>query len=84
MRKEKNSEKGLASIEDCIDSLIQEFEDCIKKSKERLIKAATGSIDNISTDKKTTKTWKQKWEEKPLYRYFKRQTGAIAQEKTWA
>ena len=41
-----------------------------KKSKERLIKAANNSIGNKYTVRKTTKTRKQKWEEKQLYRHF--------------
>ena len=62
-RKEK--ERGLASIEDCIDSWTQWFENYIKKSKERLIIAAKNSIGNIDKNfKKITKTRKQKWEEK--------------------
>ena len=34
------------------------------------------------SDRKTTKMRKQKWDEKQLYRYFKRQTGEISHEKT--
>ena len=30
-----------------------------------------------------TRTWKQKWKEKQLYGYFKRQTDEIPHEKTW-
>ena len=44
----------------------------------RLITEANNSFDNI----KTIKTRKQKWEEKQLYGYFKRQTSVIAQEMT--
>ena len=32
--------RGPASIEDCVDSSIQGVEECIKKSKERLITAS--------------------------------------------
>ena len=55
-----------------------------KKSKERLITAARNSNSNIWTSKNTTKTRKQKWEEKQLYGYFKRQTAEIAHMKTWS
>ena len=48
--------RGLISIEDCIDSSIQKFEDYIKTDKERLITAASKSIDNKRSDRKTTRT----------------------------
>ena len=41
------------------------------------------NTDNIKTNRKTI-TSKQKWEEKQLYGYFKRQTEEISYEKTWA
>ena len=67
----KEGRRGLASIEDCVDTSTQELEDCIKKDKERLIAATNNSIGNIITNKKITKMKKQKWEEKQLYGYFK-------------
>ena len=67
----KEGGRGLTSSEDCIDSSTQGFEDNIKKSKERLITAANNSISNINTDRITTKTRKQKCEEKQLYGLFK-------------
>ena len=73
----------LASVEDCIDALMQRLEDCIKKGKERLIKVANNSISIISIGRKTTKTKKQKWEEKQLYGYFKQQPDEIARKKIW-
>ena len=56
-----------------------------KKSKERLITAASNSNGNIRTKRETIKTTNKKWEEKQLYGYFKRQTGDIVHEKarTW-
>ena len=59
-------------------ALIQELEDYIKKSKEGLITVASNSTDNIGTNKTTTKTRKQKFEEKQLYSYSKWQTGKIS------
>ena len=55
----------------------------IKKNKERLITAVNNNIDKIRSDRKTTKTGKQKWEEKQMHGCFKRQTGKIALENTW-
>ena len=57
------------------------LEDYIKKPKEILITAASNSTDNIRTNRTTIKTWKQKWEEKQLYGYFKRHTGKISHLK---
>ena len=74
--------KGLTSIEDSIKASIWELEEYIKKSKERLITAANNSTDNIRTNRTTTKTRKQKWEEKQLYGYFKWRTGKTLNEKT--
>ena len=63
------------------DAFIQEFEDYIKKFKERINTETSNSNSNISTDRKAIKTRKQKWDRKQLYRYFKRQTDEIAQKK---
>ena len=79
------SRKGggrLASIEDSVDASIWGLEDNIKKSKERLITATIKNTDNIKINR-TTITRKQKWEEKQLYGYFKRQTNENSHEKTW-
>ena len=60
---------------------MQGLEDNIKKSKERLIAATRNSTDNLI--KERTITRKQKWEEKQLGVYFKRQIEEISQEKSW-
>ena len=78
----KEGRRALASIEDYVDSSIQRLEKYIKKSKELLITAASISNSNIMTNRKTTKPRKQKWEEKQLNRYFKRQTAEIALKNT--
>ena len=62
----KEGRRGLAIIGDCVN--------VSKKVKERLITAANDSSDNISTEIKTAKTTKQKWEEKQMHRNFKQQT----------
>ena len=80
----KEGGRGLVNIEDCVDATIQALEEYTQKSKERLITAARNSNINIWTSKNTTKTRKQKWEEKQLYGYFKRQTAEIAHVKTWS
>ena len=60
------------------------LKDYIKKNKEKLIPTDIASNSSIRTNRKTKKqTIKQKWEEKQLYGYFKRQTNVIAHEKIW-
>ena len=63
--------RGLSSIVNFIDASLHGLEDDIKKSKERLITAANNKCGNISTERKTTKTRKENWEEKQLFEYFK-------------
>ena len=70
--------RGLAGIKDSVDSSFWGFEN-YKKSKERPFKATRQSTDNICINR-TKITRKQKWEEKQLYGYFKRQTYAISLE----
>ena len=79
----KEGGRRYASIQDSVDVSIRELDDYIKKSKERLIKTTSNSTDNIGTNRKTRKTWKEKWEEKQLYGDFKRQIGEISRKKTW-
>ena len=50
----------------------------LEKDKKGLSPLLNCSSYNISTDRKTTKTRKQKLEEKQLYWYFKKQTGDIS------
>ena len=66
----KEGERGLTSIEDNVGVLIQQLEDKIKKSKERLITVASNSSNTIRINRRTTKTKQQKWEEKQSYGYF--------------
>ena len=62
--------RGLTSIEDRVDSSIRAFKDYIKRSKDRLIIAASNSNYNIRTNIPII-IRKQEWEEKQLYEYFK-------------
>ena len=63
----KEGGRGLASIEDSVDALIQQLEDYIQKQDGGLITAIRNDTDN-----RMTITRKQKWEGKQLYGHFKR------------
>ena len=78
----KKGGRGLASIEDSIDTSIQWLEDYIEKHKRGLITAIKNDTDNTIDDRMTT-TRKQKWEEKQLYGHFKRLIDNISHQKTW-
>ena len=56
----RKGERGLTCIEDSMNASIWGFKDYFKKSKEKLITAASNSIDNIRTNWTTIKTRKQK------------------------
>ena len=77
----KEVDRELTSIDDYVDASIQGLDKYIKNNRERSITTAYNSIGNISTSRKTTKTTKQKCEEKQLYGYFKRQNGEFAHDK---
>jgi len=83
MCQEKRGGRGLANIEDCVDTAIRALDEYTNNSKERLIAAAKKSICNTVTNRNTSKNKKQKWEEKQLHGYFKRQTQEISHQKTW-
>ena len=73
----KEGGRGFTSIEDDVDATIQQLEDYIKKCGGRLITATRNNTDNTRINiRKITR--KQKWEEKQLYWYFKRQTSEIS------
>ena len=78
----KEGERGLASIEDIFDALIQRLEDYIEKHKGGLITAIRNDIDN-TMDNRMTITRKQKWEGKQLYGCFKWLINNISHDKTW-
>ena len=73
--------RGLASIEDSVDASIQWLEEYIEKCGGRLVTATRNNTNNTSINR-TNITSKQKWGEKQLYEYFKRQIGQISYEKT--
>ena len=66
----KEGRKGLASIEDSVDALIQQLKDNIQKFDGGLITAIRNSTDN-TMGKRMTITRKQKWEGKQIYGRFK-------------
>ena len=79
-RKERG--RGLGSIEDSVDTSIQQLEDFIEKRGGRLITVTKNNTDNAWING-TKITRKQKWEEKQLYGHFKGQASDNSQEKTW-
>ena len=78
----KEGGKGLASIEDSVDTSIQRLKVYIGKHGRGLITAIRNDTDN-TMDNKMTITTKQKWEGKQLYRRFKRLINTISHQKTW-
>ena len=52
-------------------------------AEKKLTAAASNSNGNIRTNRKPTTSRRQKWEDKQLYGYFKRQTGEIKHDKSW-
>ena len=74
--------RGLASIEDSADASLQRLEGYIEKPEGGLVTAIKNNTDNTVTNRMTI-TKKQKWEEKQLYRRFKRLINDISYEKTW-
>ena len=61
----KEGGRGLASIEDSVDALIQQLEDYIQKHDGGLITTIRNDTDN-AMDNRMTITRKQKWEGKQL------------------
>ena len=62
--------KGLAIIEDNVDTSIQRLEDYIEKCRGRLIRATRNNTNDTGISRMTI-TRKQKCEEKRLYEFFK-------------
>ena len=78
----RERERGLASIEESVDTSIQRLENYIEKHGGRLITATINNTNDLRTSR-TTITRKQKFGEKQLYGRFKRLTSDISHEKTW-
>ena len=74
--------RGLASIKDSIDALIQQLKDYIEKHGEGWITATRNDTDDTKTSRMTI-TRKQKWKEKHLHGHFKWIISNISHEKTW-
>ena len=74
--------RGLTSIENNVDRLIQQLEDNTEKRGGRLITATQKNIDDTRISR-TEITRNQKWEEKQLYGRFKRRWSNISREKMW-
>ena len=79
----KEEGRGLASIEDSIDALIQRLEDYIQKHEGGLITATRNDTDNTMVNRMTI-IRKQKCEGKQLYGRFKRLISNTSRDKTWA
>ena len=78
----KEGGRGVASIEDSVDTWIQRLKDYIEKHERGLITAIRNNTDN-TIDNRMTKTRKQKWEEKQFHGRFKRLINNISHDKTW-
>ena len=78
----KEGGRGVASIEDSVDTSIQQLKDYIQKCGGRLITATRNNTDNMRTNR-TTITRKEKWVEKQLYGHFKQQVSNISHKKIW-
>ena len=77
----KEGGRGLAGIEDSVDTSIQ-LEDNIEKHEGGLMTAIRNNTDD-TIDNRMTKTRKQKWEDKQLPGRFKRLINYISHDKTW-
>ena len=78
----KEGGRGLASIEDSIDTSIHRLENYIQKHEGGLITATRHETENTMNNRMTI-TRKQKWEGKQLYGRFKRLIKNISHDKTW-
>ena len=77
----KEGGKGLACIEDSVDTSIQRLEDYIQKHDGGIITAIRNDTDN-TMDNRMTIIRTQKWEGKQLYGRFKRLINNISHDKT--
>ena len=78
----KEGGRGLASIEDSVDTSIQRLKDYLEKHKRGMITAIRNNTDN-TIDNRMTKTRKQKWEGKQFHGRFKRLINNISLDTTW-
>ena len=73
---------GVAIIEDSVDESIQRLEDYIERHGRRQTDYNHQKQYWRHKDQQNKNNWKTKWEEKQLYRRFKRLTSDISHEKT--
>ena len=78
----KEGGRGLASVEDSVDSSILRLDDYTEKHEGGMITVIKNDTDNTMANRITI-TRKQRWEEKQLYGRFKRLINDISHEKTW-
>ena len=78
----KEGGRGIASIEDSVDTSMQQLEDYTEKHERGLIMAIRNNTGN-TMDNRIIITRKQNWEEKQLYGRFKRLINNISHDKTW-
>ena len=80
----KEGGRGLASIEDSVDTSIKRLEGYIEKHERGLITATRNDTDNPKTNRMTiTRIKMRRIREKKLYVCFKRRISYISHEKTW-
>ena len=72
--------RGLTNIKDSDEASIKHLQDNIKKSKERLITDTRNNTSNKIINRKKNNFKKKKWEEKQLYRHFKRRTNLTLED----
>ena len=85
----KEGERGLMSIEDCVELAIRGLVVYVHGSEERLIQAARGyKIDVLEAASVLKRSKKEKrledWEDKALHGQYSRQTKELRSDQCWA
>ena len=85
----KKGERGLISIEDCVELAIRGLEMYVQGSEERLIQAARrdkiNGLEAASTLKRSKKEKTlEDWETKVLHGQYLRQTKEVRSDQSWA
>ena len=85
----KEGERGLISIEDCVELAIRDLEVYVHGSEERWIQAARGEkIDGLEAVSVLKRSKKEKrlegWEEKVLHGQYLRHTEKVRSNQCWA
>ena len=84
----KEGERGLISIEDCVELAIRGLEVYVHESEERLIQAARGDkVDGLEAASVLKRSKKENrledWEEKVLHGQYLRQTKKVRSDQCW-